>query len=88
MFAQIFRERRTSAREPTTIHTEVVFAAGRTRVPCVIRNLSSGGAKLEVASVKGIPQTFDLVIPNRPTLPCRVVWRSPRELGVAFESRR
>jgi len=62
----------------------IVFDGGRTRVDCVIRNLSDGGAKLEVATVRGIPQTFDLLVPGQRPHPCKVIWRSLKELGVQF----
>jgi hypothetical protein len=68
------------------IPAEIVFAGGRTRIECVIRNLSDGGAKLEVRGVPiaKIPQTFDLIAPNHRPHPCRVAWRTLREVGVAF----
>ena len=67
------------------IAATIVFNDGRTRVQCIIRNLSDGGAKLEVrGSVAGIPQTFDLMAPGYSTHGCRVIWRALKELGVAF----
>jgi hypothetical protein len=60
------------------------YTAGRGPIDCVIRNLSDGGAKLEVPSAKGVPTTFDLLTPGRPPQPCRVVWRALREVGVQF----
>ena len=44
------------------IEATVVFDGGRSRMRCIIRNLSDSGAKLEVASVANIPRTFDLVV--------------------------
>lgn len=64
----------------------LVYGGGRTRQDCVIRNLSDGGAKLEVAAVKGIPQSFELLVPGHRPQQCRVVWRALRELGVQFLS--
>ena len=51
---------------------------------CVIRNLSDGGAKLEVAAVRGVPDHFELVVPNHRPHRCRVAWRALREMGVQF----
>ena len=62
----------------------IVFDGGRTRLDCVIRNLSDGGAKLEVATVKGVPQSFDLMAPGHRAQHCKVAWRSLKELGVQF----
>lgn len=79
-------ERRLSPRRNTLIHAEIVFNGGRSRVPCMVRNLSDTGAKLDVASVVKIPQTFDLVAPRSSPIACRVIWRALKELGVQFES--
>ena len=51
---------------------------------CVIRNLSDGGAKLEVAAVRGIPDHFDLLVPGHRPQHCRIAWRALKEMGVQF----
>jgi len=66
------------------IEATVVFDGGRSRMRCIIRNLSDSGAKLEVASVANIPRTFDLVVGKVRPQPCIVVWRAVKELGVQF----
>ena len=57
-------EQRLSPRRNTMIEATIAFDGGRTRVACIIRNLSETGAKLEVVSgtVSTIPRTFDLVV--------------------------
>ena len=62
----------------------IVFDGGRTRLDCVIRNLSDGGAKLEVPTVKNIPQSFDLMVPRHRPHHCRIAWRALKEIGVQF----
>lgn len=53
---------------------------------CRVRNLSTAGACLEVASPMGIPDSFVLAIDGEPALrPSRVVWRKENRIGVAFE---
>ena len=42
----------------------IIEMVQRTRLDCVIRNLSDGGAKLEVPTVRGIPDHFDLLVPR------------------------
>lgn len=79
------RENRLTPRRNTMIEATIVFGGGQKKVPCIIRNLSAGGAKLEVAKVAGIPQTFDLLVPRQQPHHCRVAWRALKELGVAFE---
>lgn len=68
------------------IEATIVFDGGRSRVPCIIRNLSETGAKLEVLSsaVSNIPRTFDLIVAKVRPQGCTVMWRSLKELGVQF----
>jgi hypothetical protein len=78
-------ERRLSPRRSTNIEAKIVFGAGRSVRPCIVRNVSDNGAKLEVATVAGIPDTFDLIVPGHPPQPCRVAWRALKEMGVAYQ---
>lgn len=63
----------------------IAYNGGQTRLGCIIRNLSESGAKLEVASVTGIPMSFDLLAPGHRPHHCRVAWRALKELGVEFQ---
>ena len=77
-------EKRLSPRRNTVIAASIVFDGGRTRMECVIRNLSDGGAKLEVAAVRGIPDRFELLVPKHRPQRCQVAWRALKEMGVQF----
>jgi hypothetical protein len=77
-------EKRLSPRRNTMIIATIVYDNGRSRIDCVIRNLSDGGAKLEVPTVRGIPASFDLLVPRHRPQRCRVAWRALKELGVQF----
>jgi len=77
-------EKRLSPRRNTMMIATIVYDNGRTRLDCVIRNLSEGGAKLEVPTVRGIPATFELLVPQHRPQRCRVAWRALKELGVQF----
>ena len=77
-------EKRLIPRRNTVIPAIIVFDGGRTKIHCVIRNLSEAGAKLEVASVTRIPRVFDLMVPKVRPQPCLVIWRTLKELGVQF----
>ena len=80
-------EKRLTPRRNTSISAVMVYNGGRVRMECVIRNLSDSGAKLELkGSVASIPNTFDLIAPGHRPHPCRVVWRTLKELGVQFEA--
>jgi len=55
-------------------------------ISCMVRNMSSTGALLEVESQVGIPDRFTLLIESDCLRrPCRVAWRKNKRLGVAFE---
>ena len=55
-------------------------------VDCRVRNMSQGGACLEVASQVGIPEDFVLVIAHdHLRRPCHVRWRTATRLGVEFD---
>ena len=77
-------EHRAQQRRPTLKGGRIVFNSGRSTIDCTVRNLSRDGAKLQVASVVGIPDTFDLLLPNTTRQPCRVAWRKVKEVGVVF----
>ena len=79
-------DNRHSQRRSTLKGGRIVFNAGRSTIDCTVRNLSSRGAKLQVTSVIGIPETFDLFLEGHARQPCRVAWRSLKELGVEFRS--
>ncbi len=55
-------------------------------IDCTVRNLSEGGACLEVASPLGIPLVFSLHIPSEHTVrSCHLVWKTEHRIGVAFQ---
>jgi hypothetical protein len=55
-------------------------------IDCTVRNLSSSGAALEVASQLGIPETFTLVVSGDALhLPCHIAWRNKSRIGVTFD---
>jgi hypothetical protein len=55
-------------------------------VTCMVRNMSKTGAALDVTSPAGVPEHFTLVFDSEGLhLPCHVVWRKQRRIGVAFD---
>jgi hypothetical protein len=77
-------DRRSDVRNRTLHGARIVFNAGRSTINCTVRNMSLTGAKLQVTSVIGIPNTFDLIVGSAQPRPCRVAWRTLKELGVEF----
>ena len=54
-------------------------------ISCIVRNISEGGACLDVASPFGIPADFDLhIVGATGGQPSHVVWRTEKRIGVAF----
>jgi hypothetical protein len=54
---------------------------------CVVRDLSSLGARLAFVSTAYLPDHFELTFDSAHTLrPCRVAWRSDTQIGVEFQS--
>ena len=79
-------DKRSMQRRSTLKGGKIVFNAGRSTIDCTIRNLSSTGAKLQVNSVVGVPDTFDLVLDGHAKQPCRIKWRRLKEIGVEFRT--
>ena len=77
-------EKRKTPRRRTLKAGTIALDHGGT-ISCTVRNISEGGASLEVESPIGIPDNFKLVIEkdyvNRP---CRVVSRTKNTIGVIF----
>lgn len=79
-------ERRSLPRRAMLKRGHIVFNGTRSTIDCTVRNLTDKGAKLQVASVLGIPGEFELKLPDASRRPCQVVWRRATELGVEFET--
>jgi PilZ domain len=55
-------------------------------VACTVRNLSSSGAAVEVASRISLPPSLTLVIEKDHFIRrCHPVWRNDRRIGLAFD---
>jgi hypothetical protein len=62
------------------------IAFGGSSIDCTVRNLSSSGARIDVASPIGLPPTFTLVIEADHFIRrCRPIWSSQKQIGVAFD---
>ena len=52
---------------------------------CVVRDITSFGARLEFENAAAIPNEFDLSFDSARTLrSCQSVWRTAHEMGVEF----
>jgi len=78
-------ERRSVQRHRVLKHGTLAFRGGGS-IDCTVRNLSSQGARVDIAGPVGLPDSFTLVIEaNHFLRRCHKVWRSEQRIGVAFD---
>ncbi len=78
-------ERRNATRQKSFLRGCIYFNNRRNAVDCLIRDISSTGAKLIFSDAITVPDVVDLYIPQKEqTLRAEVHWRHGTELGVAF----
>ena len=78
-------ERRTHARHRVFKGGRLAFGDGHT-IDCTVRNISPGGAQLDVAAAAGLPDHFTLCIDSDHFMrDCHPVWRDDKQIGVAFD---
>ena len=82
------RDKRKSKRRPVRYAARVEFKSGRT-AGCYLSDVSDTGARLEVPYSDKVPERFRLWLTTDGSArrTCRVVWRKPNQVGVAFERR-
>lgn len=77
-------EKRTAPRHKVLKSGTVSFDGND--VACTVRNLSSKGAALELASSISLPPSFVLVIEADQFMRrCHPVWSNDKQIGVAFD---
>ena len=79
-------EKRSSPRMRSFLKGRVLFNGGQTSLECLIRDISSTGARLELSASITLPDRFDLYLPHRETTSkVHIQWRRGSQVGVAFE---
>jgi len=77
--------RRHSKRRRTLKSGRIVFNNRDSMIECVVRNLSSHGALLELPNVTAIPENFELYIDNEAKChAARTIWKRDGKMGVEF----
>ena len=77
---------RESERKKSFLQARIRYLNSNISFDCLVRNISSTGAKLEFASPYLLPAEFDLEIPNKAvTLRCQLKWRTEEAVGVRFK---
>lgn len=78
-------ERRRETRHRTLRSGKIVFNDRRSVVDCLVRNLSPGGACLQVNTSFGLPAAFELMIDgNERGIPADMAWATQTRVGVVF----
>ena len=78
-------EKRKHARVSTYKTANIFFGRNVRGVACFVMDISEGGAGLHVASMAGIPDTFELLIHGEgERRPCEVAWKMGKRVGVSF----
>ena len=78
--------RRRAERAHTLRRARIIFDNRMSVFDCIIRDISTGGAKIEVPSPLGIPGHFELAegAASHGHM-CTVRWRADVALGVSFD---
>ena len=79
-------DKRISPRLRCFLKGRVLFNGGQSSLDCLIRDMSSTGARLELSASVTLPDRFDLYLPHRDET-CRVhlQWRRGAQIGIAFD---
>ena len=77
-------EKRKHAR--TEIDEPAYVSSGGSVMPCVVRNISSEGAAIDVDNPAFVPQHFRLVMAKDSSIvhECRVAWIQKNRIGLTF----
>ena len=80
-------ERRVFQRTAVLRNAKIILGHRMPMVSCTLKDLTSHGACLSVASSYGLPETFELTFEHgRSRRVCRVIWRTHTKLGVSFDA--
>ena len=79
----------SASRGRTFLAGKIVFNFGRSAFDCTIRQLTDAGATVELETTIGIPDNVQLlIVGSNQVKPCKRLWQSDRQLGLAFEEQR
>lgn len=81
-------ERRKTHRKRMLQGGKIVYGRSALLIDCTIRDLSDEGARLKVTNAHDVPDNIRLFNSGDNTVvDARVVWRSPREIGIVFNGK-
>jgi hypothetical protein len=68
-------------------HVGMIYGTDGVRIaPCVLRNVSAGGAQLELKQETALPRIFVLALSEKGEVRrrCQIVWQFATMVGVSF----
>jgi hypothetical protein len=78
-------ERRRAVRQKSFLRGNIQFNNGRNSADCLIRDITTFGARLVCSDSVSTPDVIDVYIPQKEqTFRAHVIWRHGQEIGVAF----
>ena len=78
-------EKRKHPRHRTFLRGKVEFNNRASSLDCTVRDLSDGGARLELADTVAIPEAFELSVPAKGMRHASYIkWRTKTHVGIAF----
>jgi hypothetical protein len=78
-------ESRKADRIRALMSAQVIFNKGASTFDCVVKNISTTGARLEITDSTALPADFDLHIPHKgKTYRATIAWRGDGLVGVEF----
>ena len=79
------QERRRATRQKSFLRGNIQFNNGRNSADCLIRDITTFGARLVCSDSITTPDVIDVYIPQKEqTFRAHVIWRHGQEMGVAF----
>lgn len=77
-------DKRRRRRTRTRLAAAITIDESSPTIPCVVWDISDGGAKLAAGHPRLLPERFTLMFPNSTHRRCQVRWRSEKFIGVTF----
>jgi PilZ domain len=75
------------AKRRSVYHSAMIYGTDGARIaPCVVRNVSVGGAQIELQREVSLPKTFLLSLSENGHVRrrCKIVWQFATAVGVSF----
>ena len=86
IFESMSDDHRRDQRRAVFKGAKIVFNGGYSTAECIVKNISTGGARLKFGDITGIPPRFTLKLDDSslPARECVVRWRAGGLIGVQF----